>query len=79
MKRPCLEDIQLAAEWLRCNEGDDGESEACSRVATWLDNYALDQEVRAAARQAGCTVAYFKKHMAARAEHSPLQREGSGS
>ena len=40
MKRPCLEDLSMAAEWLRCNEGADGESESCSLVATWLDTYA---------------------------------------
>lgn len=66
MKRPTVEDMELAAEWLRSNEGDNGESETCSRVATWLDAYALEMQIRAAARKVGCTVKYFKKHMAAK-------------
>lgn len=36
MKHPSIEDMETAAEWLDCNEGDNGEKEACSRVATWL-------------------------------------------
>lgn len=64
MKRPHVADMEMAAEWLRCNEGADGESEACSRVATWLDAYARESAVRAGARKVGCTVRYFKKYMA---------------
>lgn len=71
MKRPDPEDLKLAAEWLRANEGEDGESETCSRVATWLDNYAMDSQVRSAARKVGCTVKYFRKYMA---ERSPLNQ-----
>lgn len=66
MNRPYVEDLDLAAEWLRCNEGTDGESEACSRVATWLNKCAAESEMRSAARAAGCTVRYFRKHMADR-------------
>jgi hypothetical protein len=32
-----MEDLLEAAEWLRCNEGPDGEMELCERVADWLD------------------------------------------
>lgn len=60
MKRPCLDDIETAAEWLQVNEGDNGESEACSRVATWLHSYARESEERSAARLAGCTVRYLR-------------------
>jgi hypothetical protein len=56
----------MAAEWLRCNEGGDGESDSCSRVATWLDTYARESAERAAARKVGCTVGYFRKYMAER-------------
>lgn len=66
MKRPCVEDMETAAEWLRFNEGDNGEREACSRVATWLESYALESQERAAARKVGCTVGYFRKFMADR-------------
>lgn len=64
MKRPAAEDLAIAAEWLESNEGDNGEKEACSRVATWLDTYARESAERAAAREVGCTVGYFRKHMA---------------
>ncbi len=64
MKRPCYDDMAMAAEWLRCNTGADGESEACSRVATWLDTYARESAIRAGARKVGCSVRYFKKYMA---------------
>lgn len=66
MKHPCIEDMETAAEWLRFNEGDNGEREACSRVATWLGMYALKTQERSAARQVGCTVKYFRKYMADR-------------
>ena len=65
MKRPCLDDIETAADWLEYNEGKDGEAEACSRVATWLRAYARESEERSAARQIGCTVKYFRKYLAA--------------
>lgn len=63
MKRPCLEDLATAAEWLQFNEGDNGEKEACSRVATWLDTYARESAERAAARKVGCSVRYLRKYM----------------
>lgn len=73
MKRPCLEDLEMAAEWLRCNEGDGGESESCSRVATWLDTYARESAERAAARKVGCTVQYFRKYMAEKLGQAKVQ------
>jgi hypothetical protein len=66
MKRPGLDDIEVAAMWLEVNEGDDGEAESCSRVATWLRTYARESEERAAARQVGCSVKYLRKYMASR-------------
>lgn len=63
MKRPSLEDMAVAAEWLAVNEGDNGEKEACSRVATWLETYGRESAERAAARKVGCTVGYFRKYM----------------
>ena len=30
-------DLSEAAEWLRANEGPDGEAESMARVADWLD------------------------------------------
>lgn len=63
MKRPSLDDMATAAEWLEANEGSDGEKEACSRVAVWLDAYAKESAEREGARMVGCTVAYFRKYM----------------
>ena len=36
MKRPALDDLTIAAEWLSYNTGGDGEAAACKRVADWL-------------------------------------------
>jgi len=63
MPRPCIEDLELAIEWLRYNEGDNGEKETCSRVATWLETYARNSAERVAAKKVGCTVKYFRKYM----------------
>jgi hypothetical protein len=61
MKRPNIEDMEESALWLEVNEGPDGESEACSRVATWLRSYGWQSEMRANARKAGCSVKYLRK------------------
>lgn len=37
MTRITVNDLVEAAEWLRCNEGLDGEAEVCARVAEWID------------------------------------------
>jgi hypothetical protein len=85
VNRPALEDLATAAEWLRFNEGDDGEREACSRVATWLDTYARESAERQAARKVGCSVKYFRKFMADHlgpitntGEPQPMVGEGRG-
>ncbi len=64
MKRPCVEDLETAADWLSYNEGGEGEAEACSRVATWLRAYARESEERLTARRAGCSVGYLRKILA---------------
>jgi hypothetical protein len=61
MKRPCIEDLEEAALWLEVNEGPDGESDACARVATWLRSYGWESEMRSAARSSGCSVKYLRK------------------
>jgi len=35
--KPSASDFSIAVDWLQCNEGDDGESEACEQVALWLN------------------------------------------
>ena len=64
MRRPAIEDIAIACEWLEINEGDAGEAEACAKVAAWLKDFAWKAEDRAAreaavrkiARDAGCSM-----------------------
>lgn len=36
MSRVSIEDLNTARAWLDVNEGQDGEAEACHRVADWL-------------------------------------------
>lgn len=64
MKCPSIADLETAAEWLSHNEGDNGESEACARVAEWLTQYARANQERAAARQVGCSVDQFRQRLA---------------
>ena len=61
MKRPVQEDIDTAVMWLQSNNGENGEAEACSRVATWLDSYTRAADERSAAREVGCSVKYLRK------------------
>lgn len=74
MKRPSLEDMSLAAEWLRANEGDSGESDSCMRVATWLDDQVQQAQVREAAHSAGFKVGDVRRVLArnAAAKSRPL-------
>ena len=32
-----ISDLRIASDWLDCNEGLNGEREACTRVAAWID------------------------------------------
>ena len=58
-------DLAIAAKWLRCNDGDDGESDACARVADWLDaerKRRSDEAIlRKAARECGVSPAVARK------------------
>lgn len=57
MVRVSSDDIDTAIEWLRVNEGADGEAEACQRVAALLEaelkRRIADAGVRAAAKALG--------------------------
>lgn len=59
MKESLSEDMRTAAEWLDCNEGGEGESEACKRVADWLRKRAeqLDRDwlIRKVVKETGAT------------------------
>lgn len=58
MKLPSDDHIQTALLWLRSNEGEGEEKEACEAVADWLETFAQNDWLRRAARDAG--VAYRK-------------------
>lgn len=57
MTRPDLDSFSQAAEWLRANEGPNGEAEACAAVADWLEDYARKAMQREIAREVGAPVA----------------------
>ncbi len=63
MKRPTQEQIYLAAEWLRINEGEEGEAEACEAVADWLEEQSEAQMIREIAREQGVPVATIRKRL----------------
>lgn len=59
-RKPTAEEMDLAAEWLDVNEGDDGEGDACHAVAAWLREIA-----KAAATREAVTAAvhdYAREH-----------------
>lgn len=70
MKRPSLADMSLAAEWLRANEGEDGESDSCLRIATWLDDQVQQAQIREAAHAAGFKVGDVRRVLASTAQRS---------
>lgn len=66
--RVSVTDLETAAEWLGINEGDEGEAEACQRVAAWLRGEAarrLDAAaIRGAAKTAGVPLRVARKLLA---------------
>jgi hypothetical protein len=51
--KPDGQAFETAIEWLKCNEGGDGEAEDCKEVAEWLRwVLALDDERRLVAQTA---------------------------
>ncbi len=57
MGKITIQDLETAAMWLEINDGDNGESESCLRVADWLNAEAAkrikESAIRAAAKSAG--------------------------
>jgi hypothetical protein len=50
---PNDDDIHTAIAWLECNEGLNGEADACKRVSDYLAARAQDREIVREANQAG--------------------------
>lgn len=61
---PTPEQLRLAAMWLKCNEGGEGEADDCAAVAAWLYRQADNAELRALCRDAGVSVAKARAAMA---------------
>ena len=66
------EDFQTAIAWLESNEGEDGEADACVRVAKFLRHEANKRLVAKVAQQTG---AGSKRARAALAERGLLIEE----
>lgn len=60
-KRVSIEDLATAREWLLINEGGEGESESCHRVADWIETEILSRELRSVARETGVSMAIARK------------------
>jgi hypothetical protein len=60
MKLP-TDALDIAISWLRANEGDNGEADACNAVADWLEQEEQSKLLRKAAREAGVPVAKLRK------------------
>lgn len=54
---PTNNQVATALAWLRCNEGEGAEREACTAVADWLEIETNSRLIRSAARAAGVPTA----------------------
>ena len=66
MKMPPDDQIDFAIEWLRCNEGKDGEASACFAVANWLVEEKHERMLRQEARAGGVSVARLRARITQR-------------
>jgi hypothetical protein len=62
-KMPKPEDLDVAAQWLRVNEGENGEAESCRRVARWLEKLVRDADERRVAKEGGVSVRTLRSVM----------------
>jgi hypothetical protein len=47
---PTETQVGIALDWLRSNEGDNGEAEACRALADWAEEFFEDRWLRSAER-----------------------------
>ncbi len=68
MPRVSLEDLDIAVMWLDANEGDNGEAEACRRVAAFIqaeiDRRIREASVRSIAREKNVPAGLVRKALA---------------
>jgi hypothetical protein len=62
-EKPTPDDFATAIAWLNHNDGDNGEAEACSRVAEWLRAKMEDEALRGIARAEGIPFARLRAAM----------------
>lgn len=62
-KRPSINAMDTAAQWLDVNDGERGEGDECHAVAKWLREQIAAAELRAAAKQAGVPTAAVRRAM----------------
>lgn len=68
-KKPSIEDLDLAVQWLEVYEGDDAESlAAMQRVVAWMQGITEAEALRQACREAGVTVKQARKALRAKAD-----------
>jgi hypothetical protein len=70
-KRPTDQQFETAIMWLQSNEGDNEEATACCAVADWIEHLRTEDLLRQGARQAGVTVARFRKRLAGKCATEP--------
>lgn len=58
-RRPDSDALRVAADWLRCNDGD--ESTDCGAVAKWLDDQADANDLRTFAKMHGLSVPLIRR------------------
>lgn len=62
---PTDEQFQYATEWLRYNEGAQGEEQACLAVADWLEAFRFDAYLKVQANHAKIPVAALRRRLKA--------------
>lgn len=64
LKMPGNEKLNIAIDWLRSNEGTNGEADACVTVANWIEHEERERYLRHTARVAGVSIARLRRKIA---------------
>jgi hypothetical protein len=75
-EKPTPDDFATAIAWLNHNDGDNGEAEACSRVAEWL-RAKMEDEAPARNRSRGRHPIRPPARCYVRQTHLPLKSQGN--
>jgi hypothetical protein len=55
--------VDIAVEWLLCNEGEGAEGDACKEVAAWLLHEQRERLIRAISHETGVTPARVRRKL----------------